>query len=80
MELARELLNYRKNGKVIIVNSVLENIDVLTEEELKEKIRADSVRFLTREEFSRALGIRACRACFGCGEETRKDEENGRTV
>lgn len=51
-----------------------------TEEELKEKIRADSVRFLTREEFSRALGIRACRACFGCGEETRKDEENGRTV
>ncbi len=36
MELARELLNYRKNGKAIIVNSVLENIDVLTEEELKD--------------------------------------------
>ena len=51
-----------------------------TEEELREKIRADSVRFLTREEFSRALGIRACQACFRHDELMRKEEENGRTV
>jgi len=31
-----EPFSFRKNGKLIIVNSVLENIDTLTEEELKE--------------------------------------------
>ena len=52
----------------------------LSEEEIREKIRADTVRFLTREEFSRALGIRACSACFGCSDQIRKDVDNGRTV
>lgn len=40
------------------------------EEELKEKIQADTVRFLELEEFKDALGIRACSACFRHGKET----------
>lgn len=36
MERVNKPFSFRKNGKLIIVNSVLENIDTLTEEELKE--------------------------------------------